>query len=199
MDDLHRSINFNIMRNLTSIGLILLLSVQLNAQNGSRQNSFPVSTPVDQVSLGIGGGLDYGGFGGNLIYYPAQSVGLFGGVGYALAGAGFNAGVKYRYIPDKPDARVRPFGLVMYGYNAAIAVLNASQHNKLFYGPTAGAGIDFHRNTYKRGYWSFAVFVPIRKSEVKAYMEDLENNYDVDFQNRLFPVTVSIGYRFIIL
>lgn len=187
------------MRNLTIIALILLVTTYLNAQNGNQQNPFQASTPVDQVSLGIGGGLDYGGFGGNLTYYPAQSVGLFGGVGYALAGVGFNAGVKYRYIPDKPDARVRPFGLVMYGYNAAIVVINASQHNKFFYGPTVGAGIDFHRNLQKRGYWSFAIFVPIRKSEVKEYMEDLENNLGVEFQNSLYPVAVSIGYRFIIL
>ncbi len=115
------------MRNLTTIGFILLLTAHLSSQNGFGQNPFQASTPVDQLSIGIGGGLDYGGFGGNLSYYPLNNVGLFGGVGYALAGVGFNAGVKYRYIPKKPDARVRPFALAMYGYNAAIVVINASQ------------------------------------------------------------------------
>jgi len=186
------------MRTQTTIGLILLLTVHLNGQNGNKQNPFQASTPVDRISIGIGGGLDYGGFGANLSYYPIESMGLFGGVGYALAGAGFNAGVKYRYIPNKPDARVRPFGIAMYGYNAAIAVLNASQHDKLFYGPTLGAGIDFHRNPMKRGYWSFAIIVPIRKSEVNEYMDTLESTYNVDFQTRLFPIGVSIGYRLII-
>ena len=187
------------MRNLTIIGLILLMTAHLNAQNSKQQIPFQTNSPVDQISLGVGAGLDYGGFGGNLTYYPVKSVGLFGGVGYALAGVGFNAGVKYRYIPEKPDARVRPFALAMYGYNAAIAVLNASQYNKLFYGPTLGAGIDFLGKPQKRGYWSFGVFVPFRSAEVKEYMEDLENNHGADFTNSLFPVTVSIGYRFIIM
>lgn len=187
------------MRNLTTIGFILLLTAHLSSQNGFGQNPFQASTPVDQLSIGIGGGLDYGGFGGNLSYYPAKSVGLFGGVGYAIVGVGFNAGMKYRYIPKKPDARVRPFALAMYGYNAAILVINASQHNKLFYGPTLGAGIDFHRNPQKRGYWSFGLFVPIRSTEVDDYMDRLENDFGADFQNSLFPVAVSIGYRFIII
>lgn len=191
--------NFHIMKNLTSIGLILLLTAHLMAQSGNQQTPFQATTPVDRLSLGIGGGLDYGGFGGNLSFYPIENVGIFGGIGYALAGVGFNGGLKYRFIPKKPDATVRPFGLAMYGYNAAIAVLNASQHNKLFYGPTLGAGIDFHRNPMKQGYWSFALIVPIRKDEVNEYMDILESDYNVDFQYRLFPIGVSIGYRFIIL
>jgi len=189
------------MRTLTSlatIGMILLLTTSLDAQNRNTQTPFEASTPLDLLSLGIGGGLDYGGFGANLSYYPVKNLGLFGGVGYAMAGAGWNAGVKFRHIPKRSDARVRPFGLAMYGYNAAVAVLNASQHNKLFFGPTLGAGIDFHRNPMKRGYWSFAIIVPIRKAEVNEYMDTLESIYNVDFQTRLFPIGASIGYRFII-
>ena len=186
----------SIMRSIKITTLALLITFQLNAQFDSQEGPFQTTREIDQVSIGIGGGLDYGGFGGNVTYYPAQSIGVFGGVGYALAGVGFNAGVKFRYIPDKPGARVHPFGLAMYGYNAAIAVLNASQHNKLFYGPTLGGGIDFHRSPMKRGYWSFAIFVPIRKAEVNEYMDTLERDYGVDFQTRLFPIAASIGYRF---
>ncbi len=187
------------MRNLTIIGLLLLVTTYMDAQNSSQQIPFQANSPMDRLSIGLGAGLDYGGFGGNLTYYLVESVGLFGGVGYALAGVGFNAGLKYRYIPKKPEARVRPFALAMYGYNAAIVVLNASQYNKMFYGPTFGAGIDFLSKPQKRGYWSLGVFVPLRKDEVEVYMEDLENNHGADFSNSLFPVTVSIGYKFIIM
>lgn len=187
------------MRNLTIIGLILLMTAHLHAQNSTQQTPFQTNSPVDQFAIGLGAGLDHGGFGGNLTFYPMKSLGIFGGVGYALAGVGFNAGVKYRYIPKKADARVRPFALAMYGYNAAVVVLNASQYNKMFYGPTLGAGIDLLGKAQRRGYWSFGVFVPIRKAEVKEYMEDLENSLGVDFSNTLFPVAVSIGYRFIIM
>jgi hypothetical protein len=187
------------MRTLTIIGLLLFVTTLMHAQNQTQQNPFQINTPVDQFAIGIGGGLDYGGFGGNLTYYPVKSLGLFGGAGYALAGVGFNAGLKFRYIPEKPDARVRPFALAMYGYNAAIAVLNASQYNKLFYGPTLGAGIDLLGKRQKRGYWSLGVLLPIRSAEVNEYIVDLENNHGVDFSSPLFPVAVTVGYKFIII
>jgi hypothetical protein len=178
--------------------LFLFMTFLLYGQDAAKQVPYQEAREIDIFSLGPGGGLDYGGFGGNILYFPARQVGLFGGIGYALAGLGFNAGLKFRYIPQKPTSRVDPFGLVMYGYNAAIAVSNASQYNKLFYGPTFGIGIDLRGKTKKRGYWSFALLVPIRKAAVKEYMDDLENNYGVDFQYGLFPVGGSVGYRFII-
>ena len=154
---------------------LIILAVQLNAQDSIQQDPFQESRQPDKVSIDIGGGLDFGGLGGNIIYYPIQNIGLFGGVGYAFAGAGYNVGLKYRYISDKSTSKINPYGLLMYGYNAAIAVLNAEQYNKLFYGPTLGVGIDFHRKPINKGYWSFALLIPFRKSEVKEYMDDLEN------------------------
>src|ERR1700712_111258 len=40
------------------------------------------SAKLDKVSVGIGAGYDFGGYGGNLIVYPQRNIGLFGGVGY---------------------------------------------------------------------------------------------------------------------
>jgi hypothetical protein len=183
---------------ITPLILLVSITVQLNAQDTIQQDPNLGSRQIDKVSIGIGAGLDYGGCGGNVIYYPIKNVGLFGGVGYALAGAGYNVGVKYRYIPDKPNSKIDPFGMIMYGYNAAIAVLNASEYNKLFFGPTLGIGIDFHRKPMNKGYWSFALLIPIRSSAVNEYMDDLENNHGAEFQNRLFPVGITVGYKFII-
>ncbi|MCU0377385.1 MAG: hypothetical protein MUC78_03920 [Bacteroidales bacterium] len=162
------------------------------------QEIAPAPMVYDKVNLGIGGGLDYGGFGADLMFYPHQSVGLFAGAGYAIAGFGFNAGVKYRFIPKKQPSGIAPYAMAMYGYNAAIAVADASQFNKLFYGPTFGAGLDFGLRPGKRGYWSVALLVPIRSSEAKEYVEDLEENEGVEFSIGLLPVAFSIGYRFIL-
>jgi hypothetical protein len=188
------------MKTTRSIPVILsfIVTLQLGAQDTAQKGPFQLTRQIDMVSVGLGGGLDYGGFGGNILYYPVKQVGLYGGAGYALAGLGFNAGLKFRYIPKKPESKVDPFALVMYGYNAAIAVSNASQHNKLFYGPSLGIGIDLRGKPAKRGYWSFALLVPIRRAAVKEYMEDLENNYGVEFQYGLFPLGGSVGYRFMI-
>jgi hypothetical protein len=180
-----------------------LIAFQVNAQDNFyksvQQDTIPALAPVDKLTIGVGVGQDFGGVGAGLLFYPVKSVGLFAGAGYAIAGFGFNAGAKVRFISKKPSSKLTPYALAMYGYNAAIAVSGASEYNKLFYGPTFGAGLDFHFRPAKRGYWSLALLIPIRSSEVDDYMNDLEQNHGVQFTMGLFPVGFSFGYRFILL
>lgn len=145
------------------------------------------------VTFGLGMGLDFGGFGGNLLVYPNNNIGLFAGLGYALAGLGFNAGTKIRF--SQPGTRINPYVVAMYGYNAAIKVVGASNYNKMFYGPTVGFGLDFE-NPNSSGYWTAALMIPFRKAEVEQYMDELENNHGIQFQSRMFPIAFSVGYRF---
>ena len=126
---------------------------------------------------------------------PSSNIGLFAGVGYAFSGMGVNAGAKIRFAPTK---KCSPFLLAMYGYNAAIAITNASQYNKTFYGGTIGIGLDCRSSFQRKGYWSFALLVPFRGSEVSDYIDDLKNNHGVEFKNNLLPIALSIGYRFVI-
>ncbi len=86
----------------------------------------------------------------------------------------------------------------MYGYNAAIAVSNATEYNKLFYGPTFGFGIDYRSSKESIGYWSFAILVPIRSSDVDNYIDDLKTNHGATFSSSLSPIGISLGYRFIL-
>jgi hypothetical protein len=171
----------------------VILTNQLNAQEST---SVPV--PYDKVSIGAGFGQDYGGIGVNLAVYPLKSIGIFGGLGYNLVGAGYNVGAKLRLVSSKPTAKVTPFALGMYGYNAVIRVSGASQFNKVFYGPTFGAGIDFKSYPRSKILYSFALMVPIRSSEVDEYMDDLTTNHYVEFTSDLIPVTFSIGFKYIL-
>ncbi|HEY3371699.1 MAG TPA: hypothetical protein VGK10_12660 [Prolixibacteraceae bacterium] len=188
------------MKNLSILLLLCLFLITMNvkAQELISDPQNPVSMPrtIDRTSFGIGGGFDYGGFGANILIYPQENIGLFGGVGYALAGIGYNVGAKFRIVSRKHHTD--PFAMVMYGYNAAIAVKDGSQFNKLFYGPSLGIGLDLHSKKSNKGYWSFAVLAPIRGSEVNEYIDDLETNHGVAFQNELPPIAVSIGYRFVL-
>jgi len=177
----------------------LILSLFFIAVTMNAQDNIPAPMTYDKVNLGIGGGLDYGGIGVDLLFYPHQNFGLFAGAGYALAGVGFNAGVKYRFIPKKQPSTIAPYVIAMYGYNAAVAVKDASQFNKLFYGPSFGVGLDFGLRPGRRGYWSAALLVPVRSSEAKDYVNDLEENEGVEFGIGLLPVAFSIGYRLTIL
>ena len=143
---------------------------------------------IDKMSFGFGYGQDFGGFGLNIIAYPQENIGLFVGGGYAFAGFGYNAGIKAR-LTGHPISRVNPFILGMYGYNAAIGVSNAEQLNKLFYGSTVGIGLDFRLRPELAGYWSFAILLPFRSSEVSNYIDYLKTHYGVEFKNDLLPVT----------
>jgi hypothetical protein len=152
----------------------------------------------DVTTLGLGLGLDYGGIGANILVYPGKNLGLFAGGGYAIAGFGFNAGIKLRFLSEKSTSSWTFFLIGMYGYNTAIAVKNASGLNKLFYGPTIGLGFDFKSRPANRGYWSFSLLVPIRGSDVDNYIDDLESNYGVVFENKPLPIGIAIGYRIIL-
>jgi hypothetical protein len=145
-------------------------------------------------SFGVGMGLDYGGFGANFLLYPQKNIGIFAGAGYAIAGVGYNVGGKLRFLSDKNLKRTSFYLTAMYGYNAAIKIVNADNYNKLFYGTTIGFGIDL-RNKNNKGLWTFGLLIPIRISEVDEYIDDLTDNLGVDFKNELMPVAISAGYR----
>ncbi len=158
------------------------------------------SRELDKVSLGLGIGQDYGLLGLNLCVYPQRNIGLFAGVGYAIAGAGYNVGTKIRFVAKETKANVIPSALLMYGYNGVIAVQGASQYNKFFYGTTMGFSLDVYPNGARSGggFWSFGLLIPFRSSEVQNYIDNLKKNHNIEFKNELWPVTFSIGYRFIL-
>jgi len=151
---------------------------------------------IEKSTIGFGMGLDHGGLGANLVLYPGKNLGLFGGVGYAFAGTGFNAGLKIKLAGPNHKSHTFPYLLGMYGYNAAIAIENAKQYNKFFYGPSFGLGIDIRQKWEKRGYLTLALLVPVRNSDVKDYI-DLMKTRGVEFTNSLYPVAFSVGYHII--
>ena len=151
----------------------------------------------DDASFGMGVGMDYGGIGGNLIILPQENIGIFGGVGYAIAGVGYNIGLKCRLN----NVNYSPFIMAMYGYNAAISVSNTPlgmNLDKLFYGPTVGLGLDYRSSVKNRTYWSFAILIPIRDTEVQNYIDYLKKTWGVEFKNDLLPIGFSVGIKFII-
>lgn len=147
--------------------------------------------------LGLGLGLDYGGMPGvNLMYTPFRKAAFYLGVGNAFTGVGINGGATYRFQSNKRDRRVVPYITGMYGYNAIIQVVNERSLNKIFRGPTFGAGIELHRNPGRLNHWAFAILVPIRNQDVDEYINHLENFHGVEFTSELMPVLISVGYKY---
>lgn len=169
--------------------MVSALAHQLTAQYYQKRET---RVENDKVSFGVGLGFDYGGVGVSGLVYPHNNLGVFVGGGYALAGFGYNVGLKARLTKS---ARIHPYFTAMYGYNTAIAVTNATQLSKIFYGPSFGAGVDIRSRS--RGYWSVALLVPIRGSDVDDYMNHLKS-MGVSFASSLPPVGFSVGYRFVL-
>jgi hypothetical protein len=160
--------------------------------------TYAQKSTVDKATIGIGLGLDYGGIGGNFLYYPQNNIGLFAGLGYNLVGVGYNVGAKIRLINAAKPNKISPYVLGMYGYNTVIVVKNASQFDKVFYGTTFGLGLDYKSSKLSDHYWTFALLLPTRGSEVDDYFTSLKNNHSIVFNNNLSPVTLSIGYRILV-
>lgn len=173
--------------------LSLLASNTLKAQDSTRKQL----PNYDYVSMGLGFGQTYGGIGANLLAYPQKYIGLTAGVGYAITGLGYNAGLKLRYFsPKRAVPRSIFFMTWMYGYTLAIKVKNLERMNKMFYGHTVGLGFDTQFDRRKRvGYWSFALLLPIRGTEESDYIDNLKNR-GVTI-NDPWPVTFSVGYRIV--
>ncbi len=164
--------------------------------NNSQKNTQSKPVISEQASVGVGSGLDYGGIGAHISYYPQKNLGLFLGLGDAIAGFGYNAGLKLKFLADR-NYTVSPYIVGMYGYYAAVDVTNATQLNKLFYGPTIGFGLDFRFNRESNGYWSVALLIPIRNTDPQNYINNLVNNDGATSVASLSPVSFSIGYNFI--
>lgn len=144
-------------------------------------------------NIGIGLGLDYGGLlGVRYTYMAVPQFGLFGSLGYILVGPGFNFGTTYKFLPDK---RVTPTLGAMYGYNAAIKVVGASEYDKIYYGPSLSVGAEVKTRKNERNFWNFELVAPFRSGKYNDDIDMLINNPNIEITKPL-PITFSIGYHF---
>jgi hypothetical protein len=177
------------------ISILIILSAKSQEFNNSSNDCEPVK---EFISAGLGIGLDYGGFGVNLYYFPEQNIGVFAGAGYTLLGLAYNLGAKYRFYVIPSEAGVWPFITAMYGSNSLIVVENASKYNKMFYGPSIGCGIDFKLRPDHRAYLSISIIKALKNPDLEDYKNDLNKQYGVDFKNDYLPIVFSIGCKFIL-
>jgi hypothetical protein len=174
--------------------IILFLPVFAFGQTDTVATIPTTDEPADIFTAGLGFGQDLGGIGANLIYYPTKNLGFQGGLGYALAGVGYNVGLKYRFLKGETLSKRTFYLMGMYGYNAAIKVKDSASLSKVFLGPSFGLGFDSKVLGRSHTYWSFAILYPIRGDEVQKYIDEKH----ISLSNDLYPITLSISYKMII-
>ena len=147
-----------------------------------------------QVYLGLGLGLDYGGFGGKIEYLPVKNFGLFGGLGYNLLSAGWNVGATFKILPDK---NVSPNLMLFYGYNGVSKVEGAPQYEMVSYGVTIGGNLDIKvgKNGNKL---SVSLFFPFRSQNFMDNYDTLKKDPNIEIKSDLLPVAIGVGYNILL-
>lgn len=144
------------------------------------------------TNFGLGAGLEYGGFGARIAHHPSDNVGIFAGVGYVFAGAGYNVGAQYQF---STESRAKWFVQGMYGYNAALYVEGSISYKEIYYGPSVGFGANVQTRKENGNYWNYSLNVPIKDPAFQRDYDDLEDS-GVEFQGFLLPFTITVGFNF---
>lgn len=178
----------------TTILIVFLAPVLLRAQDYVQPSPTTGSGGMaSRVNIGLGVGLDYGGLiGVHAGFLADPHFGGFAGVGYALVGAGYNAGVFGRILPE---ARFCPVVSAMYGYNAVIKVEGASQYDRIYYGPSFGAGVEFHKRSSKN-FWRLQILVPLRPQAYQNDMDALKRDPRIEIRAEPPAFGISGGFHF---
>jgi hypothetical protein len=172
--------------------IILILAVMALTTHG--QGPAPENAVFPKFNIGLGGGIDYGGFGGRATILVTDKIEFFGAVGYNLLSVGFNAGAEYRFIPA---SRVCPYLGAMYGYNAVIKVEGLDDYNKVYYGPSFSAGLEIWSKK-RPTFLNLEIILPLRSQEYHDAITSLKNNPSVVFTAEPIPVAFSVGFHFVL-
>jgi hypothetical protein len=154
-----------------------------------RQNN--ETADYSRFHLGLGTGMDYGGLGFKVEYLPIKYLGTFAGIGYNLRELGFNAGVQFRPLPD---AKVEPFVIAMYGYNAAMNIKGWEEVSKSYYGFTTGVGGELKVGRKKNRLY-LGVLLPFRSKEFKDNYDMVKNSPGIKLSNDILPIGISLGFN----
>ena len=152
-----------------------------------------------KLDVGFGFGLDYGGLiGGKICYSPIKHLGIFAAIGYHLISVGWQAGIAGYVLPRTTKRVFRPYAKVMYGSNRIIRVEGASQYNGIYYGFTPGIGVEFRFGKIKKHGLNIDVNYPVESEKFKKDYDNIKHNTSIQITS-YSPVTISLGYHFVLL
>jgi hypothetical protein len=187
---------------LTAIMIFLLMSFQGFAQFQARKDSLTkvylnnVSNTRHYVDLGLGFGLDYGGLiGVKAAYIPIPYLSVFAAGGWELIGVGWNVGVIGRISPTGGLQKMRPYAKVMYGVNGVITVSGKPVYDQMFYGVSAGIGLEARFGRSRRDGFNIDLNIPFRSPEFFNELNVIKADPEVEITNDMLPFTFSVGYH----
>jgi hypothetical protein len=160
---------------------------QTKPTSSSKEDPDPLTLP----NIGIGLGVDYGGIGLRFSVPLEKHISVFLAGGYALSGLGYNLGSRIKFSPQK---RVTMTTSIMYGYNAAIKVINASQYDKVYTGLSLGLGFETKSWSKPLNAFHAGFILPFRSDEFDTDFNFLKKN-GISLSDP-WPILITIGYHF---
>ncbi len=188
------------MKKITIMILITGLFIQAYSQEGIRVKDETVVPKMEGVhrlvDIGFGIGTDYGGILGIKVgVSPIKYLTLFGAAGIQVVKFGWTVGAMGYIISKTSDHFIRPYVKVMYGVNAAIKVIGASEYDKLYLGPSVGAGAELRFGKKKRHGLNLDINYPFRSQKFEDDLETVKNDPRIGEVTELLPVAFSLGYH----
>jgi hypothetical protein len=182
------------------ISFLTVLLGQVLAQQTFQYKNIDVknkaNTDRNKFDLGLGLGIEYSGFlGAQIEYAPISRLGIFASGGFFLVGAGWDVGAKVYIMPKITSKTFRVYATGMYGTNTAIMIIDASEYNKIYLGPTFGAGVEMRFGKQKVNGLNVALLYPVRSQEYKNDIDALNRNPYIESIDEPLPVGISVGYH----
>lgn len=175
---------------------ILTATAQEN-QYGNTTKKFNKEDFHSLLDVGAGIGLYYGGFIGPAVQFiPLDHLGVFGSVGYFLSDFGWQLGVNGYIMPKIPSKAFRVFGTAMYGTNASIYIDGADYYNKVYLGPSFGAGIEMRFGRSKKSGLNIQIIYPVRDPQYDTDLDIVKNDPSITVDSEPMSINLSIGYHF---
>ncbi|MBU8892347.1 MAG: hypothetical protein KOO66_06180 [Bacteroidales bacterium] len=170
------------MRKLILVILTFLIYTNtLNAQ----ENTF------NNIDLGLGTGINYGGFGMSLTYVFTPILSIEGHCGYNFVDIVGGGALNIHLVPKNKTKFYSLTWKSMYGYNAIMK----NEHGKLesFYGVNFGLINEFRFGSKKKNGINIGIIVPLRSEDFKNTYEDMvDSGHEMSDGS---PVLISIGFH----
>jgi hypothetical protein len=180
------------------IALVILLSTCTFSKDKKNDNPLKPDeeyNPHPQYTIGLGIGLDHGGFGGRLTGYLTRDFGVFAGGGSNLNFFQYAVGAEFRFS-GKTQKKYTPYLSAWYGTNATITFEDANGallFDKTYNGFSLAIGLRYMSDFSNLGSWQFGLIFPFRDPQVQKDIDMIES-MGGEFPVGLLPFGISIGY-----
>ena len=151
---------------------------------------------LDRLSIGLGGGFNYGGVGSNALYYLTRDIAVYGGLGSDFRSLNYSIGVKMRKLTDQ-SWNVHPYLLATYGFNGRLDVDADPAMTREYTGFSVGVGLDQKLNKRKSGFFTIGLLMPIHGQSYHDHADFVQQS-GLGSPKPVIPVRLTFGYKFVL-